>query len=100
MKKYVTIIGCLALGAFLTGCGQQPVAPVKEGVIWDVIWSDAPNVKTGLFRMKQAPTNSFGEYGVEMTGKLYPTFLEVQRAGNPHVQIIPLNQILALDFGE
>ena len=28
------------------------------------------------------------------------TFLEVQRVGSPHSQIIPMSQILELEFGE
>ena len=99
MKKHIASIACLALIGFLAGCDQKP-KPLKEGVIWMVVWSDEPNTQMGLFRVKPAPTNSFGEYGVEMSGKLYPTFLEVQRVGSSHSRIIPMNQIRLLEFGE
>jgi hypothetical protein len=99
MKKYITVVGCLALAVFLAGCDQK-VAPVRQGAIWKVVWSEAPSTQMALFRVTPAPKNSFGEYGVEMSGKLYPTFLEVQRAGASHVQIIPMSQILQLEFGE
>ena len=101
MKKYITLIGCLAVLGLLAGCDQKP-APLKEGVIWKVVWSETPNSQSGLFRVKTLPTNSqpAGEYGVEMSGKLYPTFLEIQRVGSSHFQIIPMSQILQLEFGE
>ena len=101
MKKYITLISCLAVLGFLAGCDQKP-APLKEGVIWKVVWAETPNSQTGLWRVKELPKNSTfgGEYGVEMTGKLYPSFLEIQRAGSSHTGIIPLSQILQLEFGE
>ena len=99
MKKYIALICCFALVGFLAGCEQKPT-PIKEGTIWKLVWSDAPNTQMGLFRLTPAPTNSFGEYGVQMSGKLYPTFLEVQRVGSSHSQIIPMSQILQLEFGE
>ena len=50
--------------------------------------------------MTPAPTNSFGEYGVDMHGKLYSDFVEIERAGSSHAQIIPLREVLELEFGE
>ena len=102
--KLLTTLGsicCVLLIGLLTGCGHKP-APIKEGVIWKVIWAETSNTQTGLFRVKTLPTNSVpaGEYGVEMSGKLYPSFLEVQRVGSSHSQIIPMSQILELEFGE
>jgi hypothetical protein len=103
MKKHIALLGicCLSLVGFMTGCDQKP-APLKEGVIWKVVWSETPNSQTGLFRVKTLQTNSqpAGEYGVEMSGKLYPSFLEIQRTGSSHSQIIPMSQILLLEFGE
>jgi len=103
MKKYITLIGICGvfLSAFLAGCSQKP-QPTQEGVIWSVVWSPDTNSELGLFRVKTLPTNSqpAGEYGVDMSGKLYPTFLEIQRAGSSHSQIIPLSQIRLLEFGE
>jgi hypothetical protein len=101
MKKFLPLIGCLALLVFLAGCGQKPT-PIKEGVIWSVIWSETPNTQSGLFRVKTLPKNGSpgGEYGVEMTGKLYPNFLEIQRAGDTHSRIIPVSRIVQLEFGE
>ena len=101
MKKCITLLGCLAMLGCLAGCGQKP-APLKEGVIWKVVWSETPNTQTGLWRVKELPKNSTfgGEYGVEMTGKLYSTFLEIQRTGSSHAGIIPMSQILQLEFGE
>lgn len=103
MKTYIALLGisCLSLVALLTGCDEK-AAPLKQGVIWSVIWSPEPNSQTGLFRVKTLPANSrpAGEYGVEMSGKLYSSFLEIQRAGSSHSQIIPMRQILSLEFGE
>jgi hypothetical protein len=103
MKKCITLIGICGvfLSAFLSGCSQKP-QPIKEGVIWSVVWSPETNSERGLFRVKTLPTNSqpAGEYGVEMSGKLYPTFLEIERVGSSHSQIIPMSQILLLEFGE
>jgi hypothetical protein len=101
MKKHIALIGCLVVFGFLAGCDQKS-APLKEGVIWKVVWSETPTSQSGLFRVKTLPTNSqpAGEYGVEMAGKLYPTFLEIQRTGSSHSQIIPMSQILQLEFGE
>jgi hypothetical protein len=102
MKKHIALICCIALAGFLAGCSEKP-APVKEGVIWKVVWTESPNTQNGLFREKTLPTNSAGpggEYGVEMTGKLYSNFLEIERAGDPHTRIIPLSEIRQLEFGE
>jgi hypothetical protein len=103
MKKHIALLGicCLSLVGFMTGCGHKPT-PLKEGVIWSVVWSVEPNSERGLFRVKTLPTNSqpAGEYGVEMSGKLYPTFLEIQRADSSHSEIIPMSKILVLQFGE
>ena len=103
MKPLTTLGGicCILFIGLLTGCDRRQ-APVKEGVIWKVMWSESPITQTGLFRVKTLPTNSVpaGEYGVEMSGKLYPNFLEVQRVGSSHSQIIPMSQILELEFGE
>ena len=104
MKKHIALFGICAvlLSGFVTGCGQKKPAPIKEGVIWKVVWSETANAQTGLFRVKTMPTNSqpAGEYGVDMRGALYPDFLEIQRSGSSHSQIIPMRQILQLEFGE
>ena len=101
MKKHIALLGicCLSLVGFMTGCGHKP-APLKEGVVWKVVWSEEPNTQRALFRVTPAPTNSFGEYGVDMHGKLYSDFVEIQRAGSSHSQIIPLREVLELEFGE
>ena len=100
-EKHITLLGiyCVSFVAFMTGCGQKP-APLKQGVVWKVVWSEEPNAQRGLFRVTPAPTNSFGEYGVDMHGRLYPDFIEIQRAGSSHSQIIPLREVLELEFGE
>ena len=104
MKKHITLLGicCLSLVGVMTGCSQKP-APLKEGVIWKVVWSEdpngQPNGQTALFRAKMLPSN-IGEGGVDMYGKLYPDFLEIQRVGSSHSQIIPLREVLELEFGE
>jgi hypothetical protein len=88
---------------FLVGCDRKP-APLKEGVIWKVEWESA-NLWTGLYREK-TPSNTnpmfTGQYGVDMYGALYPGFLELRQVGSrdSHSQIIPLNQIRRLEFGD
>jgi hypothetical protein len=103
MKNCIALIGCFALLAFLVGCERRPV-PLKQGVIWKVVWSPQPNEQTGLYREKMPAHPEFagGEYGVDMSGRLYPGFLEVDRVGSQdsHSQIIPLRQIIWLEFGD
>lgn len=100
MKNTLLLLGiCLLLGLF-TGCNQK-TAPIEEGTIWSVVWSESPNTQTGLFRAKAIPANGpAGQYGVDMYGKLYPDCLEIQQAGNSHVQVIPMREIIALEFGD
>jgi len=106
MKRIATIVaGCgICLSLLLTGCGRKPI-PLKEGVIWKVIWADANN-RTGLYREKMPdklpPGQAGGSYGVDMHGYLYPGHLEVQFARTPdgHSQIIPFSQIVWLEFGD
>jgi hypothetical protein len=102
MKRSITLIGVcyLSLLGLLTGCSQKP-APLKEGIIWKVVWSEGPNTEASLFRVK-TPQPGGGEYGIDMYGALYPDFLEVRRIGDPdsHFQIIPLREIIQLEFGD
>ena len=88
---------------FLAGCGQKP-APLQQGTIWKVVWSPEPNSKTGLYREKMParPEPTGGEYSVDMYGTLYPNVLILRRLGSPdsHVQIIPMSQIVRLEFGD
>lgn len=97
-------ICCLSLLILSVGCDKKP-APLKEGVITRVTWSTEPNSTTGYYRGKMPDKPLPGQgglYGVDMYGVLYPTCLEVQFIGgqNPHSQIIPLNQIIWLEFGD
>ncbi len=105
MKTFNTLLGtcCVCLAALLAGCGRRP-APLKEGVIWRVEWENASGSR-GLHRAK-IPANVnpalAGEYGGDMYGALYPGFLEVRRIGSRESpsQIIPLRQIIWLEFGD
>ena len=106
MKKHITLVSIcyLALLGFATGCDQKP-APLKEGVVWKVIWSPEKNSQTGFYREKLPATISTGqagEYGVDMYGVLYPDCLEVRRVGSQdsRSQIIPFSQITWLEFGD
>src|SRR6516165_10763317 len=102
MKRFITLCGVLLLG-LLIGCGHKS-APLKEGVIWKVVWSESPNTepgsKIGLYRNKALPKilpfGESGDYGVDMYGKLYPTFLEVRRidSKDAHTKIIPWREIV------
>lgn len=106
MNRITTIIAAcsICLSLLATGCNRKPT-PLKEGVVWKVIWADANN-RTGLYREKMpnklSPGPAGGSYGVDMHGLLYPGHLEIQFAGTPdgHSQIIPFNQILWLEFGD
>jgi|GEM_PF-5709115 len=108
MKEYITLIGCLTLLGFVVIYESKPTplkddrpAPLKEGVIWKVEWSTGPNSWRTLWRMKLPPNSAVGgESGVKMTGKLYPTFLEIQREGRSRTEIVSLTQIRELEFGE
>jgi hypothetical protein len=111
MKTFTILGGIFAvlLLGLLTGCGHKS-APLKEGVIWKVVWSESTGTQTGLYRDKTMPkyvsgivtAGGSGEYGVDMYGKLYPTFLEVRRVGSKdsHSQIIPWREIVELEFGD
>ena len=107
MKTFTTLFGvcCVSLGALLTGCGHKP-APLKEGVILSVRWveSSTPTstVTDGLYRTEKFNPQLAGSYGRDMYGVLYPTCLEVRFVGSrdSHAQIIPLSQIVWLEFGD
>lgn len=98
-RRYVlfaVFIGLLVLFT-LTGYQQGKARPIKEGVVWKVVWSER-NGQTGLFREKmpkQPQPGQGGEYGVDMYGILYPTCLEIRRRNrsNSQDQIIPFSQI-------
>jgi hypothetical protein len=102
----MTLIGIclLSLTGLITGCGHK-AAPIKEGVIWKVMWSPRANEVDGLYREKmldKLQPGQGGQYGVDMVGALYPNFLEVRWVGSRHSpsQIIPLSQIVWLEFGD
>lgn len=99
----MAICGILIISLF-TGCDHKP-KPIKEGVITRVRWTSEPNNMTGLYREKPPAKPLYGQggqYGVDMYGILYPTCLEVRLVGSKdsHAQIIPLNQIIWLEFGD
>jgi hypothetical protein len=106
MKKHITLLGicCLSLLVLLAGCDKKP-APLKEGVITRVTWTPQPNSTTGFYREKMPDKigqGQAGEYGMDMYGILYPSHLEVRFVGNreSRTQIIPLSQIIWLEFGD
>jgi hypothetical protein len=107
MKPLPTLGGfcCILLVGLLTGCGHKP-APLKEGVILSVRWveSSTPTstVTDGLYRTDKINPQLGGSYGQDIYGVLYPTCLEVRFVGSKdsHAQIIPLSQIVWLEFGD
>jgi len=98
-------ICCALILIFITGCDQKD-KPLKEGTIWNVRWveytypSQVPTF--GFYRTEKMNPGVAGLYGQDMYGVLYPTFLEVRFVGNStgHAQIIPLGQIVWLEFGD
>jgi len=95
---------CVSILVLLTGCDQKP-RPLKEGIITKVTWMPEANSKTGFYRekMPEKPLpGQGGSYGVDMYGVLYPSHLEVRLIGSrdSHSQIIPINQIVWLEFGD
>ena len=107
MKESTTLFGicCVLTTVFLAGCDEKS-APLKEGVIWSVRWvesSTANSVSTsGLYRTDKANPQLGGSYGMDMYGVLHPTCLEVRFVGSKdsHAQIIPMSQIVWLEFGD
>ena len=91
----------MLLSGFLAGCGQKQAA-IKEGVISELRWT-APDVGDSytLRRVDKADAGIRFRAGVEMYGVLYPTCLEVRfgQDRDSHVQIIPMSQIIWLEFG-
>ena len=104
MKKHITLLGVCAvlLSGFLTGCGHKP-EPIKEGVISELRWNAPDGGDNGyrLMRVDKARTGKQFRGNVDMYGVLYPTCLEVRFVGDSgsHVQIIPMSQIIWLEFG-
>jgi len=102
MKKHITLLGVCAvlLSGFLTGCGHKPT-PIQEGVISELRWN-APDGGYTLRRVDKAIVGKTFRGNVEMYGVLYPTCLEVRYVGDSgsHVQIIPMSQIIWLEFGD
>ena len=106
MKKHIALLGicCLSLLIILAGCDKKP-APLKEGIVTRVTWTPEPNSTTGFYRGKMPDKPSLGQggqYGMDIYGVLYPTCLEVRFVGSldSHSQIIPLSQIIWLEFGD
>jgi hypothetical protein len=105
LKKHIALlsIGCLALIGLLTGCDQKP-APFKEGRISELRWTapDGGDSTYTLRRVDKADGGSRFRAGVETYGVLHPTFLEVRfgQDRDSHVQIIPMSQIVWLEFGD
>lgn len=104
MKKHIALLGicCLSLVGFMTGCGHKPT-PIKEGVVWKVVWSETTNSELGQFQEKwsaKTPQPVGSEFGVDMRGTLYTDFLVIRRADSSHTQIIPTRLILQLEFAD
>ena len=108
MKTLATFssLCCVSLLVFLSACDNPKPAALKEGVVWSVRWvtssTPASTVTEGLYRTDKMNPQLGGRYGVAMYGVLYPSHLEVRFVGTPdsHSQIIPLSQIVWLEFGD
>jgi hypothetical protein len=89
----------------LSGCGHKPEV-LKQGVIWGVRWVVPPNAAGtttyGLYRTEKMDPRFGGVYGQDMQGTLYPTCLLVRYmdSHDSHTQVIPLEQIVWLEFGD
>ena len=106
MKPLKTLVGIgyVLLLALLSACEKKPI-PLKEGIIWRVVWSETQGTETGFYREKAPEKPQLlrgGAYSVDMYGFLYPSHLEVRLVGSrdSHSQIIPLSQIRWLEFGD
>jgi len=102
MAKQLTPLGLcmILLSGFVTGCDRGP-SPIKEGVISELRW----NASDGDYVLRRVDRATLGKKfrgDVDMYGVLYPTCLEVRfvRDSGSHVQIIPMNQITWLEFGD
>lgn len=102
--KAISLFLSLFLMALFTACDQTPSA-LKKGVIESVVWAPELNSRISLFRRK-VPDNPAhrvgGSYGKDMYGILYTSHLEVQFVDrlDGRSKIIPLSQIILLDFGD
>ena len=99
---FAVFIGILVVFT-LFGYQQGKARPLKAGVVWAVVCSDAHS-QTGLYREKmpeRLQPGQSGEYGADMYGLLYPTYLEIRRPNSPNSTdlIIPFSQIVRLEFG-
>jgi hypothetical protein len=98
-------IGMVLTCALFSGCGHKAAA-LKEGIIWNVRWSVSDGTGStrtyGFYRTDKVDPRFGGDYTQDMYGILYPTCLEVRFIGShdDHAQIIPLNQIVWLEFGD
>ncbi len=105
MKKHIALlgIGSILLSGLLTGCNQKPT-PITEGTISGLRWV-APSSGDGEYTLSgvgKAIVSKQFRGDVDMYGVLYPTCLEVRFVGDSgsHVQIIPMSQIIWLEFGD
>ena len=104
MKKHIAVAAVMSGLLALTGCDQSP-KPLKQGVVWSVRWigsSPSSTVTEGLYRTDKMNPQLGGSYGQDMYGVLYPSHLEVRFVGSrdSHAQIIPMSQIVWLEFGD
>lgn len=106
IAKYLLVAACFGLMILLAWAvisQQTRIKPIKEGILWKVIWSDGQG-QTGLFREKMPTHPQQGEGGAyqqDMYGILHPDYLEIHFQGraDDHTQIIPFRQIIWLEFG-
>ncbi len=107
MRKHITLVSfiCGLLALDMMGCDRGP-RPLKEGVVWSVRWIESSTANStstaGLYRMDKPNPTVGGTYGQDMYGVLYPSHLEIRFVGSrdSHSQIIPMSQIVWLEFGD
>lgn len=94
----------LVLGGSIAWAVTRP-RPVREGVLFSVAWMESDDVGKGLSRAEQVHIpggNGSGSGQLDMYGRLYPNYLEVEFVGpssSRPVQIIPLSRIVDIEFG-
>ena len=96
----IWLAGAVAVLAIWT---FRPNQPLQSGVVSSVLWMEGSNrgqfLTRGPSSLSVPNGNGGGSMTVSMLGSLYPTHLELKIGSRGIIKVIPMSQLVSVEFG-